>query len=1018
MKNKQLAKQLTALGLLLGLTAGTAHAAPLSGTPADPGVINRDQVLYWLIKRGEINADASEQAKKDAVDAFVLRASNNPPKSASIELSYEKRRLAQLSKDKANKHSRSTPYAIADADVTKTVKVLGVLIDFPDLPYDNNRLTASDTGMYYPSYPTSHYRDLLFSTTGFKGPQGQNLTTAYQYFQEVSGQTFSFTGDVKGWFRADNNAAYYGGNLDDSDKAVEELVKEAVTKAIAGMTTAEIAAYDIEDQYDRDGDGILDEPDGVIDHVMIFHSSIGEEAGGGVLGDDAIWSHRYFVASEPVSIPGTSKKLHGYTIQPIDAAAGVCTHEFGHDLGLPDEYDTTNEGDGSPVGSWSLMSGGSWSGWIPGSRPSGFSPYARSYLQERYKGKWVNEQVISLDSLNASGTDFVINQAVEHNNVNQLSIPLPAEDLVFKLPYQGQYQYYSGSGNMLNNAMAFDVSLPSATPLTLTMQAHWNIELDYDYMQLQVDGTAIAGNHTKASNNINTARNIITGNSADVVGATSPDNWVTLEYDLSAYAGRTVRISSIYKTDEAVGDYGMAIDNIAIRQGATEVYSDDAEAAAKAQLSGFSRITSTRPGEARRYIIQLRSYNGVDIGLQSDKYEPGVLVWLENFNYSDNNVSSHAGAGLIGVIDADQNMINTASTDVQIRDAAFSTVAQKAYSGDAHLDAVSLFDDSLDYMAPMQPQSGMIIPRLGLTMEVKSQASTNTTAIITLRKTDGSIPTPVALDAEITANISGYQVSFNANATGGDGNYRYAWSFGVTGETSTVAAPSYTYSSSGSYTVTLEVTDGTGDKITRSKTVTVAPATAPLTATIVTNMVGTRVDFSTTLTNGVGPYTYEWDFGVANATSTLAAPSFTYTESGIFTVTLAVVDSKGNRATSQQSVSIVIAPKAFFSASVNKLTVTFTNGSSGGVGALSYAWNFGDGQTSTLASPSHTYTQAGSYSVSLVTTDTKGSTSSYSTTVTVSAPKTETDSSSGGGSLGWLSIALLALIGVRRQLTA
>ncbi len=37
-------------------------------------------------------------------------------------------------------------------------------------------------------------------------------------------------------------------------------------------------------------------------------------------------------------------------------------HEFGHDLGLPDEYDTQYTGQGEPVQAWSIMSGGSWAG--------------------------------------------------------------------------------------------------------------------------------------------------------------------------------------------------------------------------------------------------------------------------------------------------------------------------------------------------------------------------------------------------------------------------------------------------------------------------------------------------------------------------------------------------------------------------------------------------------------------------------------------------------------------------------
>ena len=70
-----------------------------------------------------------------------------------------------------------------------------------------------------------------------------------------------------------------------------------------------------------------------------------------------------------------------YTIQPIDAAAGVCAHEYGHDLGLPDEYDTQYTGKGEPVSYWSIMSSGSWAGKIGGTQPTAFSSWAKQYLQ-------------------------------------------------------------------------------------------------------------------------------------------------------------------------------------------------------------------------------------------------------------------------------------------------------------------------------------------------------------------------------------------------------------------------------------------------------------------------------------------------------------------------------------------------------------------------------------------------------------------------------------------------------------
>ncbi|WP_350588617.1 immune inhibitor A domain-containing protein, partial [Psychrobacter sp. 78a-MNA-CIBAN-0178] len=85
-----------------------------------------------------------------------------------------------------------------------------------------------------------------------------------------------FSGQVYGWVTANSNAKIYGERQGSTrDINAPALIKEAVEKAVAKFNI-NLADYDLTDLDDIDGDGILNEPNGIIDHVMVFHSSIGE----------------------------------------------------------------------------------------------------------------------------------------------------------------------------------------------------------------------------------------------------------------------------------------------------------------------------------------------------------------------------------------------------------------------------------------------------------------------------------------------------------------------------------------------------------------------------------------------------------------------------------------------------------------------------------------------------------------------------------------------------------------------
>ncbi len=89
------------------------------------------------------------------------------------------------------------------------------------------------------------------------------------------------------------------------------------------------------------------------------------------------------------------------------------------------------------------------------------------------------------------------------------------------------------------------------------------------------------------------------------------------------------------------------------------------------------------------------------------------------------------------------------------------------------------------------------------------------------------------------------------------------------------------------------------------------------------------------------------------------------TQAGLYE--LQVLDDKGCFGISDTF--RVEGPIADFAVTPDILTATFTNASQG---AISYAWNFGDGGTSTQPNPVHTYTATGAYSVRLIVTDNCG----------------------------------------------
>lgn len=986
----------------------------------DDAVINKERIIYWLIKRGELNSNATEEEKSKALKKYITGTQTNKKQYIDEINGKPVVNFTNIIKKNSSSEDKSSALQRTENKLdTHEVNVLVLLIDFPDLPHDDNQLVPDDTAMYYQNYTTEHYQNLMFSPTGFTGPNNETLASAHQYYASESGNSFHFNGKVYDWVTADHNAEYYGANdANGNDQAATDLIKEALNKAVVKYQI-DLSKFDLVDPADLDGDGIINEPDGYIDYLMVFHSSIGADAGGGLLGTDAIWAHRWNVNN--YEIPNTNYKdnrgyrAHGYTIQGIDSAIGVVSHEFGHMVAnLLDEYDTNNSIPNSPVGFWSMMSGGSWGGdTIPGSKPTGFSPLAKVQLQNAFGGNWINTNAFDLNDLKQAVETVNLVEAVNHGTDNNLvSIELPASGQQVVKPFAGEGQFHSSAGDNLYTSMNFEVSLSSAHSSIVSMKAYWDIEQDWDYAQILVNGRPIAANHTKL-NNVNTdsydylglIEHYLSGKSA-LINA----GWVDLTIDLSNYANKTVVITLNYITDSNNSGTGLFIDDITLISDDVTNVIDSAEGENKVHLNGFTLtpIFVEDKFQSQRYYIQLRSHNGVDEGLNLASYDHGILMWLADDNFTNNQSSLHPGQGFLSVIDADQNLIKDDQygiwwTTNQVRDAVFSLYTQQEKSADHDLHPISIFNDSYDYIQPEQPESGVLLPIHGLSMEVIEQASDSSSA-----KLKFSLDTLTLTPSFNINKTNKTTVHFNNKSYGGQDWLHYRWNFGDGSPESFENNPIHTYDESGEYTVTLEVTDASGAVSLFDKKITTQGVSFEYNKNALT------VNFINTSRWGNDTLEYLWDFGDGTQSSEIS-PVHTYQSSGDYSVILKATSMNGEELAIEKIITVVLIspPQPSFTITSNFLKVQTVNKTTGGTGKLKYTWDFGDGSYQKIGtSPIHIYSEPGTYNVSLRVEDALGRGSIFTHFVIVEKAKKKKN----GGSTSFLALFFILLTLLKRVL--
>ena len=221
------------------------------------------------------------------------------------------------------------------------------------------------------------------------------------FYNEMSKGRYQLGGTVSPWLTLPHSEAWYSADSceagaasdvghPDNPRGTGQMAVDAVVALAAANPNFPWADYDQEDQGDLDDDGDLFEPDGAIDHVVVLHAGKDQADGGGAEGNYAEWSSSQVVGSTTggIVVPGADGlRVFNFTTQPEDAGIGVIAHEYGHDLGLPDLYDSIGPTD-TDVGWWDLMSTGSHSGELFQTLPTHMGAWSKYVLG------WVDPKVL------------------------------------------------------------------------------------------------------------------------------------------------------------------------------------------------------------------------------------------------------------------------------------------------------------------------------------------------------------------------------------------------------------------------------------------------------------------------------------------------------------------------------------------------------------------------------------------------------------------------------------------------
>lgn len=773
------AAALVTAGIIMAPT--TATAAPASADPQatqgtdeqlSPVEVNRralrqeaiSGVLKGTLKAEKRGASTVVKVGKKQAPKNKVGVTTSGHVDEYVELAREKTdRIFVVLAEFGNQRHPSYPDQDTDPATPGPARFDGPLHN--QIPEPNRAL--DNATLWQANYDRQHFQDLYFSDN----PSIDSLTN---YYSRQSSGRYSVEGAVTDWVKVPFNEARYGrsngfpcGNIICNNSY--ELVKDGVNTWFADQlakgrsaadVSAELATFDVWDRYDHDGDGDFNEPDGYIDHFQIVHSGGDQADGDPIFGEDAIWSHRGYAfpgtSTGPVGNPlgGTAIGASGlwvgdYTMQPENGGIGVFCHEYAHDLGLPDEYDTTNTGQNN-VNWWSLMAQQrvSGPGEVLATRVNDMAAWDKLQLG------WLDYEVVV-----AGQTKTLELGPHEYNSDKAQGVVVVLPDKVkttqLGAPFAGARQWWSTKGDNLNTTLTRSLDLTGKTSAALRLKARYDIEQDFDflYTQASTDGGATWTALDGTAGGRPFERD---AGGAPALSSSSGGNWVDMNVPLDSLAGKNALLRFNYKSDGGLALAGFFADEISITADGATVVTDGAESGNNGWTpAGFRTTTGTETQSFDNfYVATHRTYQSYDQYMRTGPYnfgfpdrprivehfayQTGLLVSYWDTSQPDNNTTQHTGEGLILPVDSHPAPIyNLEGRPWRERiagyDAPFSL--SKADSFTLHINgkasyirgqnAVPLFDDTKQFWFADQPNAGVTLPATGTTIRVQSVNGTS-----------------------------------------------------------------------------------------------------------------------------------------------------------------------------------------------------------------------------------------------------------------------------------------------------